>query len=230
MNQLVTAIKSFDELSVRVLIKNTKWASWSEPSGKNALHYLCGAPVIDAASSEASLRILKLLLRSGLDINSVHRIDEKNCNFFPATPLWYAYTRGRNEKLYKYLLKNGADPSHCWWAIASYDDVVAGKLWLKHGAVIHEKPTLDELFLGSFAWRKNAFARWTLDQGADVNARGPGGLTALMLAVKRKDEYAIKWLIAADADPDRESEQGISARKIAEEKGPRRLLSLLHRH
>src|SRR5829696_3015145 len=98
MNRLVTAIKSFDELSVRELIKNPKWASWQEPSGKNALHYLCGVPVIDATSSEASLRILKLLLRSGLHINSVHRIEEKNCNFFPATPLWYAYTRGRNEK------------------------------------------------------------------------------------------------------------------------------------
>jgi hypothetical protein len=227
MNRLVTAIKSFDESSVRELIKNAKWAAWSEPSGKNALHYLCGEPVIDAGSAEASLRILKLLLRSGLDINSIHRIGEKNCNFFPATPLWYAYTRGRNEKLYKYLLKNEADPSHCWWAIASYDDVAAGKLWLKHGAVIDEKPTLDELFLGSFAWRKNAFARWALEQGADVNARGPGGLTALMLAVKRKDEDAIKWLISEGADPDIESEKGISARKLAKSKGPRRLAALL---
>jgi ankyrin repeat protein len=162
-----------------------------------------------------------------IDINSVHRIEEKNCGFFPATPLWYAYTRGRNEKLYKYLLKNGADPSHCWWAIAWYDDVKAGELWLKHGATLGKDPGLDELFLGTFAWKKYAFARWLVDKGAHVNARGPRGLTALMLAVKRKNEDAIKWLVSAAADPDLEGDDGTSARKIARMKGPKRIMELL---
>ena len=59
-----------------------------------------------------------------------------------------------------------------------------------------------------------------------MNARGPRGLTALMLAVKRKDEDAIKWLVTAGADPDLESDDGTSARKIARTKGPKRLLEL----
>ena len=151
---------------------------------------------------------------------------EKNCDVFPATPLWYAYTRGRNEKIYKYLLKNGADPSHCWWAIAWYDDVFAARLWLNHGAIIDKKRSLDDLFLGSFQWKKMTFAKWLLQQGADVNARGPGGMTVLMLAVKRKDEDAIRWLLDAGADPDIKDDKGISATKTAETKGPRRLLNL----
>jgi hypothetical protein len=227
MNKLVSAVKALDFPTIESLIRQPKWNAWSEPSGKNALHFLCGVEVNNSAEADISLRILKLLLKCGLDINSVHRIQEKNCDFFPATPLWYAYTRGRNEKLYKYLLKQGADPSHCWWAIAWYDDVAAAKLWQKHGAVIDINPTLDDLFLGSFQWKKMKFANWTLEQGANVNARGPGAMTALILAVKRKDEDAIRWLVENGADADIEDEKGTSARKIAETKGPRRLLDLL---
>lgn len=226
MNKYIQAIKDLDYDAVKDFVsQDPKWIGWAEPSGKNALHYLCGPGARDDGDPDLRLAILKLLLKRGMDINSVHRIEENNCDFFPATPLWYAYTRGRNEKIYKYLLKKGADPSNCWWAIAWYDDVEAALLWLKHGAVIGGKPSLNDLFLGSFQWRKYVFARWLLDRGADVNARGPNGLTALMLAVKRKDEPAIKWLVSAGADPDRESDDGISARKIAATKGPKRLLN-----
>src|SRR5687767_9970834 len=178
MNQLVTAIKALDTAAVSELIKQPRWSAWSESTGKNALHYLCGSNTGGSKKkSDERLKILRLLLKDGLDINSVHRIEDENCDF-PATPLWYAYTKGRNEKLYKYLLKNGADPSGCWWAIASYDDVKAAELWLKHGAVIDEKPSLDELFLGAFRWKKYRFAFWSVGKGADVDARGPAGLTA----------------------------------------------------
>jgi hypothetical protein len=228
MNRYIAAIKALDhDRVVEMIEKDPKWISWSEPDGKNALHYLCGVGPRSGQDAETGLKILKLLLRSGMDINSVHQIEEKNCDFFPATPLWYAYTRGRNEKIYKYLLKNGAGPGHCWWAIAWYDDVAAAKLWLKHGAAITEKPSLDDLFLGAFRWKKMRFARWVLEQGADVNASGPGGTTALMLAVKRKDEDSIKWLISNGAGPDLEDEKGNSARTIAETMGPRRLVELM---
>jgi len=181
------------------------------------LHYLCGLCVGDhAAKAQTSLDILKLLLKRGMDINSVHRIEEKGCDFFPATPLWYAYTRGRNEKLYKYLLKNGADLRHCWWAIAWYDDIAAAKLWLKHGAKIDEKPTLNELFLGSFGWKKFNFAYWLLEMGADVDVADEKGNTALMVAVKRKDEENIIRLVKRGADADRKNTDGDSARRIAE--------------
>ncbi|HVF29631.1 MAG TPA: hypothetical protein VNA22_01625 [Pyrinomonadaceae bacterium] len=231
MNKYIEAIKALDHDRVAEMIRNdSKWLMWSEPNGKNALHYLCGVPPGSVAEAATSLKILKLLLKAGMDINSVHRVEEKNCDFFPATPLWYAYTRGRNEKIYKYLLKTRADPSHCWWAIAWYDDVAAAKLWLKHGAVFDDKPSIDDLFLGAFQWKKMNFAKWAHSEGADVNARGPGGMTALMLAVKRKDEVSIKWLVAKGADPDIKDEKGISARKITETKGPKRLLELIARN
>jgi hypothetical protein len=228
MNRFLTAVISLDLPAVREMLDDPKWLGWAEPSGKNALHYLCGTPLNgDAAQAATALKILKLLLKHGMDINSVHRIEDKNCDFFPATPLWYAYTRGRNEKLYRYLLKQGAVSSHCWWAIAWYDDIAAGKLWFKHGAAIDEKPSLNELFLGSFQWKKSNFARWLLEQGADVNAADEKGNTALMMAVKRRDEDSIKFLVSHGADADKTNKDGVSARTIVEQKGPKRLLKLL---
>ena len=228
MNKYIEAIKTVDLSAVtEMLQKDPKWIEWAEPSGKNALHFLCGLGLSDASKIETSLAILKLLLKSGMDINSIHRIEEKNCDFFPATPLWYAYTRGRNEKLYKYLLKNGADTRHCWWAIAWYDDIPAAKLWLKHGAKIDERPSLNELFLGSFGWKKLNFAHWLLEMGADINAADDKGNTALIVAVKRKDEENIKKLVKLGADADHKNSDGVSARMIAETKGPKRLLTLL---
>ncbi|HEV8592208.1 MAG TPA: ankyrin repeat domain-containing protein [Pyrinomonadaceae bacterium] len=228
MNSYIKAVTDLDIAAVQELLtKDPKWKSWSEPSGKNALHYLCGVrSADDPQRADAALSILKLLLKNGMDINSVHKIEDKICDFFPATPLWYAYTRGRNEKLYKYLLKHGADLSHCWWAIAWYDDIAAAKLWLKHGAKIDKKPSLDDLFLGSFQWKKFAFANWLLYNGADVNAADDRGNTALMLAVKRKDEDSIRLLIGRGADPDKLNNDGLSARMIAETKGPKRLLDI----
>jgi hypothetical protein len=227
MNKFVRAIKDLDLASIKELVrKDPKWFKWSEPDGKNALHYLCGLGVgEDPAKSDTSLKMLKFFLANGMDINSIQKIDGKNCGF-PATPLWYAYTRGRSEKLYKYLLHNGARPDNCMWAIAWYDDVKAAKLFIKHGAKIDEKPSLDELFLGAFQWKKYTFVEWLLEEGADVNAPGPGGLNALMFAVKRKDEDAVKLLLSFGADCDKENADGISARKLARLKGPKRILSL----
>ena len=151
MNKYIEAVKALDHDGVAAMIKeDPKWIGWSESTGKNALHYLCGIPNLSDDEKESSLKILKLLLKSGMDINSIHRFDDKNC-IFPATPLWYAYTKGRNEKLYKFLLKQGANPDNCWWAMSWYDDVDAGNLWLKHGSRIDK---IDQLFIGTFAWKK----------------------------------------------------------------------------
>jgi len=225
MNKFITAVTTLDASAVKDLAEDPKWIGWSEPTGKNALHYLCGVPNLGDDKKESSLKILKLLLRSGIDMNCIHLIEDKNCGF-PATPLWYAYTRGRNEKLYKYLLKQGANPDHCWWAMSWFDDVDAGKLWLKHGAEIDE---IDQLFVGTYGWKRYKFAEWLLDLGADVNAADEKGNTALMIAVKRKDEDAIRFLVGRGADPTAKNADGRSARDIAESKGPKRLLTLFDR-
>lgn len=228
MNKFVKAIKELDIEAVKEIVrKEPKWLSWAEPTGKNGLHYLGGVVVGDDEEKiAASMELVKFLMAGGMDINSLHRIPEANCGEFPATPLWYAYTKGRNEQLYKFFLKKGAaNPDSCMWAIAWYDDVAAGKLFVKHGATLEGK---DALFVGSVGWKRYKFAEWLLDQGADVNTLGPDGLTALMIVVKRKDEDAIRMLLKRGADPDKQNKEGLSARRIGEEKGPKRIATLLN--
>src|SRR6185295_17536780 len=106
MNKFITAIKELDLEAVKeITAKDPKWLKWTDPTGKNALHFLGGVSIGDDRKKvETSLKILQLRLAKGMDIDSIQLINDENCDF-PATPLWYAYTRGRNEKLYKYLLR-----------------------------------------------------------------------------------------------------------------------------
>ena len=48
-----------------------------------------------------------------------------------------------------------------------------------------------------------------------------------MLAVKRKDEDAIRFLMDRGADPDKKSDDGTTARKIVKAKGPKRLMNII---
>jgi len=230
MNKFIQAIKDLDvQLVEQIIAKEPKWLQWSEKDGKNALHYLGGVEIAKhPAEADDSLAILKLLLEKGMDKNSIHRIEEKNCNFFPATPLWYAYTRGRNEKLYTYLLKIGADPENCMYAIAWYDDAKAAQLFKDHVAKTDHASAGDTPFMAAYNWKRLNAARWFLENGADVNFADGKGNTVLWYAVKRKHpDEQIKMLLQFGADPDKANKEGISPRKLAELNRQKKILSLL---
>lgn len=229
MNQFVQAIKDLDLPAVeRLLDTQPKWLSWAEKDGKNPLHYLCGVEIAKQPDKVGiSLQMLKLFLGKGMDINSVHRIEDGGCNIFPATPLWYAYTRGRNEVLYSYLLDNGADPEHCMYAIAWYNDLPAAELFKKYGAKIEIEGATDTPFLGAYNWKRFEIAEWFLQNGANVNAVDPKGNTALYYAVKRKHpDEVIKMLLKFGADMNHENKDGVSPKNLAEANRQRKILKL----
>jgi len=231
MNKFIQAIKELNIDAVsHILQKEPKWISWAEDSGKNALHYLCGIDISKhPQKAGTSLDILQLLLKSGMDINSIHQIKD-GCGFFPATPLWYAYTRGRNEKLYTWLLANNANPDNCMFAIAWYDDVEAAALFKKHGADIDSVSAGNTPFMAAFNWRRFNVAEWFLKNGANVNATDPDGNTALFYAVKRKyDAEQIALLLKFGADVNLENNNGISPLKLAELNRQRKILEILNK-
>lgn len=232
MNKFLTAVTTFNLAEVKAILKKKPdWIQWQEKDGKNALHYLCGVPLLkDRFKQELSLAVLKLLVQKGLDINSIQNINDKDC-LFPATPLWYAYTRGRNEKLYKWLLDAGADPEHCMFAIAWYDDVKAAALFRNHGASIEQGGETDSPFLAAFLWKRFYVAEWFLKNGADINGQDRNGNTALYYAVKRKFlPDKIQLLLKYDADIYSKNNEGISPYSLARQKGPKRILQLLEEY
>jgi ankyrin repeat protein len=253
-NKFIQAIKDLDLDAVKSIIKSEpKWLDWSERDGKNPLHFVCGVPMIEMRPgekpiknvkevSERALKLLKLLLQSGMDINSIHRIPEKH-RFFPGTPLWWAYTRGRNEKLYTYLLKQGADPRHCMYAITWYDDTKAANRFKKYGVFSSERevragkskfvedingPTgMDSPLLAAFAWKKWKMAEWLLKNGADPDAADQCGATALFHAARKKYDAAhIKLLLKHGADPDRPTNDGSTPRALAAKYRDKTILEL----
>jgi hypothetical protein len=225
MNKFIRAIQLLDYDSVKnQLEQKPTWIEWAGKSGKNAVHYLCSITVADDKEKQAvSLKIAKLLLNRGADINAIHRIPEKE-GYFAATPVWYAYTRARNEKLYQYLLKNGGSPEYCMFAIAWNDDVKAAELFKKYGAEISGAP-----FVAAYYWKKFKIAEWFLKNGADVNYIGKEGYSALLLAVKRKDTIEkIEWLLKSGADMNKENPDGLSPKKLAEKNKQQAILKLFH--
>src|SRR5262245_50376145 len=100
MNKFVNAIKDLEFETVKeITVRDNKWFMWTDAKGRNALHFLGGVVVgDDKEKAEASVQIVKFLLSNGMDIDSIQKIPDANCGQFPATPLWYSYTRGRNEK------------------------------------------------------------------------------------------------------------------------------------
>lgn len=228
MNKYIQAIKGLDLNLVEALLqKEPKWAGWAEDDGKNALHYLCAVSISGhQQKAGTSLQILKLLVKSGLDINAVHQIKD-GCGFFPATPLWYAYTRGRNETLYTYLLNQGADPEHCMFAIAWYDDAEAAAQFMAHGANIDDGSIGETPFIAAFKWKRFKVAEWFVANGAGVNFADKEGNTALYYAVKRKYPLEqIQMLLKFGADFKQENKQGLSPQKLAGLNRQRKILGL----
>ncbi len=229
MNRFIKAIKNLALPEIVALLqKEPKWLTWTEQDGKNGLHYLCGAEIAKhPQKADTSLEILKLLLQSGMDINAVHQISDGGCSIFPATPLWYAYTRGRNEVLYTYLLKSGADPEHCMFAIAWYDDAGAAQLFKQYGARIDSPLDPQSPLLASYQWRKFNVAEWFLQNGANVDFADEKGNTALWYAVKKKyKEEQIGVLLRFGADIGKENTEGISPKRLAEMNHQKKILSL----
>lgn len=228
MNKFIQAIKSLDlPLLERIILNEPKWITWTEEDGKNGLHYLGGVTIAShPEKADISIDILKLFIKSRMDINSIHLI-KGECDDFPATPLWYAYTRGRNEKIWKYLLDQGANPENCMYAIAWYDDAEAAAIFKQHGASIEGNNKMDSPFFAAYNWKRYKVAEWFLQNSADVNFADAKGNTALYYAVKRKlkrDE--IELLLRFGGDFNKKNNEGISPKELAEINRQRNILKL----
>jgi len=145
--------------------------------GRTWLHLTASLPVgDDPAKTAASLALADGLLARGLDIDDAAFME----NAWRATPLWYAVAHGQNLALAEFLLGRGCNPDFCLFAAAWNRDVEAIRLLRDYGA-----PMGASEFIEAVGWSRFEAAEEFLRQGADVDAVGPDGRTALHMMLKK---------------------------------------------
>ncbi len=168
--------------------------SLRDERGRTWLHLTAGLEVGgDAAKEAATVELASALLDLGLDIDDAAFVEGEECgpDEFRATPLWYAISRGRNLTLARYLLGRGCSPDYCLFAACWNNDVEAIRLVRAHGA-----PLSPRVFVEAVGWSRFAGAEELLRQGADVDAIGPDGRTALHMMLKKDSPIEAMRMLA----------------------------------
>jgi ankyrin repeat protein len=153
-----------------------------DKSGRTWLHLCCSVQ----GAGDTAVPLAEALLDRGLGIDDpAFTEDEGNWH---ATPLWYAVGRGRNLPLATFLLHRGASPAHCLWAAAFSDDLAMIDLLVDHGADLEAVAEGRTPFIDAIGFSHFASAQHLLERGADPDAIGEDGCTALHLMVKKRSE------------------------------------------
>jgi ankyrin repeat protein len=220
------AVKRWQAADVASALRaHPELVSVRDNAGKTALHVCSRRKPASPVEIAASLATARALVNAGADISAVQPIQDDG-EVFPATPVWCAMAWGRNRKLASYLLKLGANPNHCMFAMVYADNLTGGRLLRRYGARI------DEVFNGEtpliYAARHSrvTFLDWLLKEGADPNVPDKQGFTALHHAVrKRLPGPALRQLVKHGAKVDAVCMTGISVAQLAT-KAQRRSLGI----
>ncbi|MCC6317974.1 MAG: ankyrin repeat domain-containing protein [Gemmatimonadaceae bacterium] len=219
------------EVVAEALRAHPELANVTDRSGRTALH-LCAAATVGKARRPvaASIRTARALRRAGAALDAVHRIPDQG-EPFPATPLWHAIARGKNRTLARYLLREGASPDYCLWAVVWNDDVVMARHLHEHGAnldlIFHDETAL----LYATRLRRTRMVRWLLRHGANPNIGDAEGRTPLSYAVRRRYPVAeVEELLRHGADITLRARDGSCPQSLAESGRAGPLAQLLRKY
>ena len=154
--------------------------------GRSALHLTAGTDVRRARRpASSSIAVARALLDAGADVDAVQPIRDGG-ESFPARPIWQAIARGGNRPLARFLLRRGADPNWCYWAVVWNDDIATAKLLDAHQANVDLTFHGETPLVYATRLRRTRMMRWLLSRGAKVDLADADGWTPLHHAVKRR--------------------------------------------
>ena len=159
------------------------------------------------ASYGGYTEVVKLLLDSGVDANVTSEYNQP--------PLLGASVQGHTE-IVKLLLEHGADVNweeHGWTPIVYatlYDQTEVVRLLISAGAKLDVYGMIGQsLATVAMLESSDETVKILLDAGMNVDFGGPLGLTALVhLSLREEKTERIKWLIALNADVNKNSAWG----------------------
>lgn len=214
--RFLEAVRSGNAKEVAAALRQRpEFVSLVDGAKRTPLHICAGRAASGAATRSAAIATAKVLVEAGAAVNAVQPIPDDG-EIFPATALWYALARGRNRPLASYLLKRGADPNNCMFALVYADDLTSAKLVRRHGAEIDEVFGGETPLIYAARHRRAKFVEWLLRDGANPNVRDRRGLSALHHAVRRRlPDSTLRALEKAGADARAVSKDGVSVAQLA---------------
>jgi len=183
VTSLTKALRGMEVHEVRRgLDERSDLVAHRDRSGRSWLHLCCSVE----GAGDAAVPVARLLIDLGLGIEAP-AFSEDDGNWH-ATPLWYAVSRGRNLPLVTFLLDQGALPENSLWAAAFSDDLAMIDLLIDHGADLEAVAEGRTPFVDAIGFSHFASAQHLLERGADPDAIGDDGCTALHLMIKKRSE------------------------------------------
>lgn len=206
-------------------------ATITDRSGRTALHLCAGATAVRTRRpASASVATARALLAAGAALDAVQEIPDQGESFH-AHPLWHAIARGGNRTLARFLLREGANPDYCLWAVVWSDDVVTAKLLHGYGADLNLTFHGETPLLYATRLRRTRIMRWLLRHGADPNIGDGEGRTPLAHAVRRRYSAAeVEILLRHGADPRVQASDGSTPISLASRARANGLAEMLNRY
>jgi hypothetical protein len=159
--------------------------SSTDPRWSLAIHIACSAKPGRTQGEADGIKTVTALLKAGTPLEAEVPMPEDEGDF-RATPVWYAYSRGENPPLVRFLIKRGAETSYSLWAAVWRDDDAMCREFLK------ANPPLNLLAHGEtpifYAARLQRLRTLNLliKAGADPRIKDPRGRDAVDIARARR--------------------------------------------
>ena len=203
MTPFLLAAASGTPTMVEFMIEKGADISVRDENRRTALHIAVSRNVTDDHQLDNQKKIILVLIRSHVDIEAMTRCDE--------TALRVAIRHGSQQSV-ELLLAHGADPdredewrfSPLFFAVRENHDGIV-KLLLENGTKIDFVPGCDTMLNRSIRYSNSTIAKMLLGAGADPNAMGFNGNTALhqtLLCPIEQDRYQFFTMVLEHVDVD----------------------------
>jgi hypothetical protein len=211
LTQALAAVRALDHDALMALLRSHPallQVQVNRNRGSNLLHEACAVKLADLGRTPAdAIRVIDLLLASGVDINASVIIDDGRY-----TPSWFALRAGSLAVL-RHVLEKGGHPTGIYSAVGRPDML---RLLHQHGIDLEQVAHDETPLLHALKNRHLEGMRTLLELGADVNHADSKGATPLHYAVRQYLEPdLIALLLAHGARPDRRSNKGATPLDIA---------------